>query len=33
MIEETLFLLDIYYSKSLIDIYTLATLGNSVIFI
>ena len=34
MIEDTLiFLSNLYYSKSLITIYTLATLGNSVNFI
>ena len=33
MIEDTLTFIKFYYSKSLIIIYTLVTLNNSVIFI
>ena len=33
MIENTVILLKLYYLKSLIDIYTLVTLDNSVTFI
>ena len=33
MTEDTLILSNLYYSKSLIFIYILATLGNSVTFI
>ena len=33
MIKDTLILSNVYYSKSLIIIYTLATLSNSVTFI